>query len=89
MFGLVPLQLVDTFLLKYHVGHALLALFVLSVVGTVPLGSRKVQSLTVLTFGLLFVVTPFSMFGDDPFPYLFLGIVLLVVAPILYAFADD
>ena len=89
MVGLVALQLVDTFLLDYHVGHVLVLLLGLSVLGLLPLGSRRALSVTVLAFGLLFLVTPFTLFGGDPAPYLFLGIALLVVGPILYAFSDE
>jgi hypothetical protein len=84
----VPLQLVDSFLLDYHVGHALVVLFALSVLGVIPLGSRKALSLTLLAFGILFMVTPFSMFGDDPL-YLFFGLGLIVAASMLYAFAES
>jgi len=86
MIGLVALQLVDTFLLDYHVGHALVLLFGLSVLGVVPLGSRRALSLVLLGFGVLFMVTPYSMMANDPL-YLFLGIALVVVAPIVYAFS--
>ncbi|MFB6072496.1 MAG: hypothetical protein ABEJ88_05955 [Halobacterium sp.] len=82
-----PLPLIDDFLANYHVGHALLLLFALSVVGVVPVGSRKVVSINAVLFGLLFVVTPASLLGSSPFTYRFLGIALLVVAPILYVTA--
>jgi len=84
-----PLPLIDDFLVNYHVGHALLLLFALSIVGVIPIGSRKVVSINAVTFGLLFIVSPASMLGDDPFTYRFLGIALLVVAPILYMTARE
>ncbi|NHN59568.1 MULTISPECIES: hypothetical protein [Halorussus] len=84
MQGFVPLPLIDDFLLKYNVGQALLLLFVLSVLAVIPLGSRKVLSLNGIAFGLLFVLTPSSM---APLHYKFLGIALLVVAPVLYVTA--
>ncbi|WP_162224430.1 hypothetical protein [Halorussus amylolyticus] len=84
MFEFVPLPLIDDFLIDYNVGQALLLLFVLSVLAAVPLGSRKVLSLNAITFGLLFVVTPSSM---APLQFKFLGIALLVVAPLLYTTA--
>jgi hypothetical protein len=84
-----PLPLVDDFLVSYHVGHALLVLFALSIVGTIPLGSRKVVSANALLFGLVFMITPASQLGDAPFTYRFLGIALLVVAPILYTTARE
>jgi hypothetical protein len=82
-----PLPLIDDFLVNYHVGHALLLLFVLSVVGTIPLGSRKIVSINAVLFGLLFLVTPGSLIGDDPFTYRFLGLALVIVAPLLYVTA--
>jgi hypothetical protein len=82
-----PLPLVDDFLVNYHVGHALLVLFALSVVGSVPLGSRKVVSINALMFGLLFLVTPGSLLGSEPFTYRFLGIALMVLAPVLFTTA--
>jgi len=88
MVELVVLQLLDSFLLDYHVGHAMVLLFGLTVLGMVPLGSRKALSLAVLAFGLLFVVTPISMMNNDPL-YKFAGIALLVVAPLVYTFSDD
>jgi len=84
-----PLPLIDDFLANYHVGHVLLLLLVLSVVGTVPLGSRKVVSLNATLFGLLFLVIPGSMIGETVFTYRFLGIALIVVAPILYVTARE
>jgi hypothetical protein len=84
-----PLPLVDDFLVNYHVGHALLVLFTLSVVGSVPLGSRKVVSINALMFGLLFLVTPGSLLGSEPITYRFLGIALMVVAPVLFTTARE
>ena len=82
-----PLPLIDDFLVNYHVGHALLVLFALSVVGVIPLGSRKIVSINAVMFGLLFLVIPGSMIGDDPFTYRFLGLALVIVAPLLYVTA--
>lgn len=82
-----PLALIDDFLVNYHVGHALLLLFVLSVVGVIPLGSRKIVSINAVMFGLLFLVIPGLMIGDDPFMYRFLGLALVIVAPLLYVTA--
>lgn len=89
--GFTPLPLIDDFLLPVTMGHALIALFLVSVVGVLPLGSRKVLSANVIVFGLLFLLTPASLMSDtstvDVFPYRFLGIALLVLAPILYTTA--
>jgi hypothetical protein len=81
MDPLVPLPLVDDLIRPYNVGQALLAVFVLAVVGSIPLGSRKVLSLNLIIFGLLFLVTPVSL---APIEYKFLGIALLVASPVLY-----
>jgi hypothetical protein len=85
MIEFAPLPLIEDFLIDYNVGQALLLLFVLSVLAAVPLGSRKVLSLNGIVFGLIFVLTPASL---APLHYKFLGIALLVVAPLLYATAN-
>lgn len=88
MVALVPLQVLEGILLNYHVGHVLVLLFVLTLLGAIPLGSRRVISLTVMAFGLLFVLTPVSVMGDDPL-YIFFGVALLVVSAVMWAFARD
>lgn len=88
MIELVPLQLLESFLLDVHIGHVLTLLFGLSVLGSVPFGSRKLVSANVMIFGLLFIVTPLSMMADDPL-YRFFGIILVLVAPMLWAFARE
>lgn len=84
-----PLPIIDDFIANYHVGHALLVLFAASVVGSVPLGSRKIVSINALLFGVLFLVTPASELGAAPFTYRFLGIALIVIGPVLYTTADE
>jgi len=85
MIEFVPLPLVDDFVSQYNAGQALLLLFVLSVLAAIPLGSRKILSLNAITFGLLFVVTPSDL---APLQFKFLGLALLVVAPVLYVTAN-
>ena len=51
---MLPLQLVDSFLLNYNVGQALLLVFVLATVGVLPLKSQKLLALNVIVFGLIF-----------------------------------
>lgn len=80
----VPLQLIDTFLLDYNVGQALLLVFVLSVLGVLPLKSMRTLSLVTITFGAIFVLTPSSV---APIHYKFLGIALLALGPLLYTTA--
>ncbi|SEW23378.1 hypothetical protein [Halobacterium jilantaiense] len=84
-----PLPIIDDFLANYHLGQVLVLLLVLSVVGTLPLGSRKVVSANGVLFGLLLLVVPETLMGDSVFTYRFLGIALLVVAPILYVTAKE
>lgn len=80
----IPLQALDNFLLDYHIGHALFLLFVLAILGTLPLRSQKVLSLNVIVFGLIFAITPSS---QAPIQFRYFGIVLLVLGPVLYATA--
>ncbi|MFC4552059.1 MULTISPECIES: hypothetical protein [Halorussus] len=84
MIEFVPLPLIDDFLIKYNIGQALLLLFILSVLAALPLGSRKLLSINSIVFGLLFVVTPATL---APLHYKFLGLALLIVAPLLYVTA--
>lgn len=83
---LTPLPLVDDFLRPYNVGQVLLFVFVLAVLGTLPLRSRKVLALNVTLFGVVFLLTPISLAALH---YKFLGIGLLVFGPMLYATAGD
>lgn len=77
----VPLQVVDSFLLDYHLGHVLLLGLVMTTLGAVPLGSRRLVGINVAVFGLLFMLTPVTVM---PSLYLFVGMALLVVGPIVY-----
>jgi hypothetical protein len=81
MASLVPLQLLDDFVRPYNLGQAVLLLFLLSLVAALPLGSRKVLSLNVVGFGVLFLLLPAS---EAPFHFRILGIALVVVGPVLY-----
>ncbi|WP_255195272.1 hypothetical protein [Halorarius litoreus] len=76
----VPLQVIDNFLLQYNVGQAILALFILSTLGALPLKSMKIVGLNAVAFGLLFLLTPSSL---EPVHFKFLGIALLFVGPLL------
>ncbi|WP_248895514.1 hypothetical protein [Haloplanus halobius] len=82
---MLPLQVIDSFLLNYNVGQALLLVFVLATVGALPLKSRRVIAANVTLFGLIFILTPQAL---APVHYLFLGIVMLVVGPILWVTAE-
>ena len=91
MNGLVPLQLMDSILLNYNVGDALLLLLGLSVLAAVVLRSRKVFSTQAVAFGLLLMLTPAaalepsdgSLLGSV-LQYKFFGLVLLLAGPVLY-----
>jgi len=82
---MLPLQVIDSFLLNYNVGQALLLVFVLATVGALPLKSRRIIAANATVFGLVFVMTPQAL---APIHYLFLGIALLVVGPVLWVTAE-
>lgn len=77
----VALQLMDDFLLNYNVGQVLLVAFVLTILGTLPLKSRRIIAINCLLFGLIFLVTPISL---SSLAFKFLGVVLILVGPLLY-----
>jgi len=81
MAPFVPLQLIDDFLRPYNMGQAVLLLFLLVIVGVLPLRSRKVLSINLLLFGVLFMVLPQN---TAPFHFTLLGIALVVLGPLLY-----
>jgi len=91
----VPLQLVDGFILKVNTGDALLAVYLLGLVATLVQRSRKLLTIHTIVFGLLFVLTPASLFEVNELSllgsivqYKFFGLALLVIAPVLLATAD-
>lgn len=77
---MIPLQIVDSFLLPYNVGQALLLGFVVTTLATLPV-SRKAMAINTILFGVIFLLTPQSLV---PVHYLFLGIVLVVVGPLVF-----
>jgi hypothetical protein len=88
-----PLQVIDSFLLNYNVGDALLVVFALGLLATLPMKSRRLTTLHVIIFGFLFILLPSSMLAVDssgshflggPLQYKLLGLVLLVVGPVVY-----
>jgi hypothetical protein len=93
----LPLQLIDSFLLNYNAGDAILVLFVLGIFAVIPLKSWKVLLLHFLTFGLLFLLTPASALSVAPggshllgsaMQYKLVGLVLVVATPVLYATSE-
>ncbi|WP_255148900.1 hypothetical protein [Halorarius halobius] len=76
----VPLQVIDNFLLQFNAGQVIFALFIVSVLGVLPLKSMKVMGLNLVAFGLLFLMTPSQV---QPIHFKFLGLALLFVGPLL------
>lgn len=85
MLELVPLQPLDDFVQSYHLGQVLVAVFVLSVLGSFAL-SKKLLSLNVILFGLLFLLAPNTISSVE---YKLLGVALIFIGPILYTTARD
>lgn len=81
MFAL-PLQALDNFLLQYNVGHVLVLVFVLGLLGTLPLRSKTVTGLHLGAFGLLFLITPITLLGNDVILKL-VGIGLVFIGPMV------
>ncbi len=77
---------IDTFLLDYHLGHVLLLAFVASLLGVLPLKSQKVIAAVIVSFGLIFSMSPFTTM---PATYILLGIGLVIVGPLLWTTADS
>ena len=82
---MLPLQVVDKFLLNYNIGQVLLLAFVLTTLATLPMKSQRLTALNVILFGVVFLLTPQAL---APFHYLFLGFTLVVVGPMLLVTAD-
>ena len=95
MNGLVvPLQLIDSVLLRYNVGDVMLLLLGLSILAALVLRSRKVFSSQAIAFGLLLMLTPGSALEPgggsllgSVIQYKFFGLVLLLAGPVLYVTA--
>lgn len=83
MFPL-PLQVLDKFLLQYNLGQVLLVVFALAFLVGLTQRSGKLLAVQTVTFGLLFALVPSI---DGPNYFLYIGLGLLVVAPIMFALA--
>ena len=81
---MLPL-LVDSILLDYNIGQILLVGFVLTTLGALPLKSQQVIGINTVLFGIIFLITPKSLMPNF---YLFLGITLLVIGPMVYVTAN-
>ena len=86
MAGLAPMPLIDDLLLPYHLGHAALLLFVLTVPAGLVKGSRKLVGLICIAFGGLFMAVP-SVDGSASLLFAMFGVGLIVVGPVLYSTA--
>lgn len=91
----LPLQIIDNFLSNYTVGDILILVVILGALGIFARRSNKLFGIHLLTFGLLFVVLPASMldpaagsFLDTAMAYKYVGLVLVVLGPIIYAVGD-
>jgi hypothetical protein len=91
----IPLQVVDSFLLKVNFGDALIVGFVLGLLAVATQRSRKLVTLH-LIFGALFLLAPASMYSPQELSllssilqYKVIGLVLLVISPVLYTTAQQ
>lgn len=91
----IPLQVIDGFLLKVNLGDALLVGFALGLVAVMVKRSRRLLTAHVVLFGALLLLSPSSLyepkdlsFLDSILQYKLAGLVLLVVAPVLFVTAN-
>ncbi len=83
---MLPLSFLDAILLEFNMGQILFVGFLLATVGALPLKSQKLIGLNTALFGLIFIMTPSDMMPDL---YLFFGITLIVIGPIVYTTANN
>ena len=88
----LPLQIVDSFLFNYNIGDVLLLVVALGAIGMLVQRSNKLFGIHLLTFGLLLMILPGNMLEPKPNSlltsiamYKFVGLALLVLAPVIYA----
>ena len=81
---MLPL-VVDSILIDYNIGQILLAGFVLTTLGALPLKSQQVVAVNTMLFGIIFIITPSTLM---PNYFLFLGLTLIVIGPLVYVTAD-
>jgi len=87
-----PLQLIDSFLLNYTIGDVLLVVFAVGALGILPTRSLRMLGAHTVSIGALLLLLPASAMAPSsgslltsPFAYKLVGLVLLALAPILYA----
>ncbi|MFC7251288.1 hypothetical protein ACFQJ5_15805 [Halomicroarcula sp. GCM10025324] len=88
----LPLQVIDSFLLRFTIGDFLLLGFVLGAVGILPTRSLRTLGLHTIAIGVILLLTPASAMEPNAgsilassFQYKLFGLVLLVLAPVLFA----
>ncbi|MEF8852177.1 MAG: hypothetical protein V5A44_07240 [Haloarculaceae archaeon] len=93
---LLPLQVIDGFLLNVNLGDALLVGFVLGLGAVAVKKSQRLLTLHLALFGALLLMAPGNMYEPAELSllgsilqYKLVGLVLLVVSPVLYATADS
>ncbi|RJT04352.1 hypothetical protein [Halococcus sp. IIIV-5B] len=79
-----PLQALDNFLLQYNLGQVLVFVFAIAFLVGLTQRSGKLLAIQTVTFGLLFALVPSI---DGPGYFLYIGLGLLVVAPVMFALA--
>jgi hypothetical protein len=91
----IPLQFINSFLIKLNVGDVILVGFVLGVFAT-WIKSQKLMAIHTITFSALLLLTPSSLFEpaelsllSSILQYKFVGLTLLIIAPVLFTTADS
>ncbi|MFC4989891.1 MULTISPECIES: hypothetical protein [Saliphagus] len=84
----LPLQAIDNVLRQFNVGQIILGVFLLSILGVLPLKSMKVVGLVLITFGAVFLLLPTSLAGGSML-FRIAGVGLVVVGPMMYAVAES
>jgi hypothetical protein len=84
MFAL-PLQVVDNFLLQYNLGQVLVVVYVLALLAALTQRSAKIIAIQTMAFGLIFMLVPSI---NAPNYYLYLGLGLLMISPMIFVTAD-
>jgi len=82
----VPLQWLNDFLIDYNAGQVLVVVFLLSVLAVLPLKSRKVFALNLGVFGAIFALAPAAI---STLEWRLVGVLMVVLAPLLYLTAQD
>lgn len=83
---MLPLQVIDSFLLDYEIGQVLLLAFILATLGLLALGSKKVLGMHFAGFGFIFLLTPQAINSKV---YLFLGLALVFIGPMLITVSEE